>query len=69
MSGLIQTIRQLWLSMTARKPAAEPAPEVIVHDPQANRPRDLDNPFFDAEVQTRMAGVIADNAVKTDKKK
>jgi hypothetical protein len=70
MSDLAQTIRRFWLAMTGQKSASEPAaPEVIVHDPQANGPHDLDNPFFDSEVQTRMAGVIADNAAKTDKKK
>jgi hypothetical protein len=69
MSGLAQKIRQFWLAMTGQKPADEPAPEVFVHDPQANRPHDLDNPFYEAAVQTRMAGVIADHAAKTDKTK
>ena len=51
--------------MTGRPTAdTAPAPEVIVHDPGAHRPHDLDDPFFDPEVQSRMAGVIADNAKK-----
>ena len=37
--------------------AARPAPpEVIVHDPGAQRPHDLDDPFFDPEVQSRHGG-------------
>ena len=51
--------------MTGRDPVDEPAsPEVIVHDPDAERPHDLDDPFFDPKVQSRMAGVITDNATK-----
>jgi hypothetical protein len=38
------------------------APKVIVHNPDADRPHDLDDPFFSQEVQNRMAGVIARNA-------
>jgi hypothetical protein len=49
--------------MTGRDPVDEPAsPKVIVHDPGAERPHDLDDPFFDPKVQSRMAGVITDNA-------
>ena len=42
------------------------SPEVIVHDPGAERPHDLDDPFFDPKVQSRMAGVIAGSAKKAD---
>jgi hypothetical protein len=35
---------------------------VIVHNPDADGPHDLDDPFFSEEVQKRMAGVIARNA-------
>ena len=44
---------------------ASASPEVIIHDPDAERPHDLDDPFFDPKVQSRMAGVIADSAKKT----
>ena len=51
--------------MTGRDPVDEPAsPEVIVHDPGAERPHDLDDPFFDPKVQARMASVISSNAKK-----
>jgi hypothetical protein len=51
--------------MTRRDAAHEPvAAEVIVHDPAAQDPHDLDDPFFDPKVQSRMADVIAGNAGK-----
>jgi hypothetical protein len=31
----------------------------LLHDPAASRPHDLDDPFFDAAVQRRVADVIA----------
>lgn len=36
--------------------------EIIVHDPAAQEPHDLDDPFFDQEVQQRVASVIAKGA-------
>jgi hypothetical protein len=65
MAGLVQTVRALWSAMTGQQKARPaPSPEVVVHDPGAERPHDLDDPFFDPAVQSRMAGVIADNAGK-----
>jgi hypothetical protein len=61
----LKTIRDLWLTVTGRRAASEPVqPEVLVHDPGSLAPRDLDDPFHDAGVQSRMAGVIAENAAK-----
>jgi hypothetical protein len=63
MASLAETIRHFWSAMTGRPSASEaPAPEVIVHDPGAERPHDLDDPFFDPKVQSRIAGVIASSA-------
>jgi len=63
MASLAQTIRHFWFAMTGQDSVRVPAsPEVIVHDPGAERPHDLDDPFFDPEVQSRMADVIAKNA-------
>jgi hypothetical protein len=64
MASLARTIRDLWFALTGRHSVPAMAPEVIVHDPGAQRPHNLDDPFFDPEVQSRMAGVIADNAAK-----
>jgi hypothetical protein len=36
----------------------------LLHDPAASRPHDLDDPFFDATVQRRVADVIAGAARK-----
>jgi hypothetical protein len=31
----------------------------MIHDPAASRPHDLDDPFFDPNVQKRVADIIA----------
>jgi hypothetical protein len=49
-----QLVRGLWA-----KPAPLPADAVIIHDPDARRPHDLDDPFFDRRVQSRIAEAIA----------
>ena len=65
MASLAHTIRHFWSAMTGQYAVRESAwPKVIVHDPGAARPHDLDDPFFDPKVQARMAGVIASNAKK-----
>lgn len=59
-----------WLSRIATwgTPAnkGEPMPKSgeLLHDPAASRPHDLDDPFFDAAVQRRVADVIAGAARK-----
>ena len=57
MAGLVQMLRKLWSALTGKSTPAPPA--VIVHDPAAQRAHDLDDPFFDDKVQTRMADVIS----------
>ncbi len=52
--SMSQLVRGLWA-----KSAPLPADAVIVHDPAARRPHDLDDPFFDRRVQSRVAEVIA----------
>jgi hypothetical protein len=54
-----QTVRKFWARVPGQ--AKPPLPEVIVHDPAAQRPHDLDDPFHDAQVQARVADVIADS--------
>jgi hypothetical protein len=67
MRNLTQTIRHCWSAITGQDAVREPAaPEVVIHDPGAERPHDLDDPFFDPKVQSRMAGVIADSAKKNN---
>jgi len=64
MANFAQTIRHFWSAITGQDSHEPVPPEVIVHDPGAERPHDLDDPFFDPKVQSRMASVIADNAKK-----
>ena len=65
MASFTQAVRNFWLAITGQRSARDaPPPEVIVHDPGAQRPHDLDDPFFDSKTQSRMAGVIADNTQK-----
>jgi hypothetical protein len=63
MAGFLQTVRDRWLALT-RRPAAETRAEVIVHDPGAQQPHDLDDPFIDSQAQSRIGDVIANNAAK-----
>lgn len=56
----MKALRDLWLVVTGRSERGELArPEVIVHDPGAQGPYDLDDPFHDPGVQSRVATVIA----------
>jgi hypothetical protein len=65
MANFADTLRHFWSAMTGQSSVGQPAaPEVIVHDPGAARPHDLDDPFFDPKVQARMASVISSNAKK-----
>ena len=53
----MQWLQKLWSALTGKSEPAAPA--VILHDPAAHRARDLDDPFFDDKVQTRIADVIS----------
>jgi hypothetical protein len=64
MASLAQTVRDFWFAVTGQSAREAAPPEVILHDPGAQRPHDLDDPFFDPKVQSRIAGVIADSAQK-----
>ena len=50
--------RQVWGTFIARF-TSPPLPKVLLHDPAASRPHDLDDPFFDPKVQRRVADFIA----------
>jgi hypothetical protein len=54
-------VRQLWGTFIARF-TSPPRPDVLLHDPAASRPHDLDDPFFDPKVQKRVAEMIAGTA-------
>jgi hypothetical protein len=60
-----QLVRGLWAAVaTPARPPSLPADTVIVHDPDAKRPHDLDDPFVDPRAQARMANAIAEAAQK-----
>jgi hypothetical protein len=54
-----QAIRRVWAPLARRKESAQPLPEVIIHDPAAQRAQDLDDPFLDQTAQARVADLIA----------
>jgi len=53
----------VWAALIARF-TTSPPPKVLLHDPAAARPHDLDDPFFDPKVQRRVADLIAGAAGK-----
>ena len=60
-----QTVRRFWSVVHGQNDPA--APQVVLHDPAARRAHDLDDPFFDDKVQTRIADVIASSGNKKTK--
>jgi len=56
-----RNVRRLWSTTEA---AALPASGTLLHDPAASRPHDLDDPFFDPQVQKRVSDIIASSARK-----
>jgi hypothetical protein len=51
-------IHKMW-SARRRRRSGEPVPDVLIHDPSATAPRDLDDPFLDPSAQARAAELIA----------
>jgi hypothetical protein len=63
MHTMLQNIRRFWSAMTGQKRSdreTAPPPSVL-HDPAAQRPHDLDDPYFDPKVQKRVGDVIANS--------
>jgi hypothetical protein len=58
MSGILHSVvrigHQLWGILSKKKCLM-----VVEHDPASERPRDLDDPFFDVKVQRRVAEALA----------
>lgn len=52
-------IRRFWHALTGQKASAPLPSAQVVHDPTAQQPHDLDDPYFDGKVQARMGDVIA----------
>jgi len=64
----VQAFHDLWSTISGQKSGAS-MPELIVHDPDALTPHDLDDPFLDPQIQTRIGRVIADNAADKEASK
>jgi len=47
---LARRFSDFWFSVTAPQATKPEYPEVIVHDPAAQQPHNLDDPFFDSGV-------------------
>ena len=63
---MLQAIRRFRMAATGQK---SPYPhltarEAVVHDPAAQQPHDLDDPYFDPKVQRRFADVISNAMLK-----
>jgi hypothetical protein len=65
MTGPVQTVRNLWLAAIGHR--APPTPEVMLYDRAARGAHDLDDPFFDDNIQIRMAETIAATGNKKTK--
>ena len=52
-------MRKLWSRIFGKKESPIPPEGFILHDPAAQRPHDLDDPYFDPKVQRRFADLIA----------
>jgi hypothetical protein len=60
MRTMLQNIRDFFSAVTGQENSpGETAPDVVLHDPAAQGPHDLDDPYFDETVQKRFADVIA----------
>jgi hypothetical protein len=58
--SFLDALKRRWSRWTGGSAAEKPAlPEVIVHDPAAQGPQDLDDVFRDRKVQERVAETIA----------
>ena len=56
-----QLIRKAWSAIVRR---VSPKPALIIHDPEASKPHDLDDPMFDRKAQERIGAAIAKAAAK-----
>jgi hypothetical protein len=51
-------MRKLWSRIFRKKESPVPPEGYLLHDPAAQRPHDLDDPYFDAKLQQRMGKAI-----------
>ena len=57
---LSQAVRRYWFKVTGQKDFhPNQAAGIFLHDPGAQRPHDLDDPFHDPNVQARVGDAIS----------
>lgn len=62
---LLQAVRRYWFKFTGQKHSHQNhAAGVFLHDPGAQRPHDLDDPFYDPKVQARVGDAISRATLK-----
>jgi hypothetical protein len=68
--SFLESAARIWSGLLGREPdgADGRIHGVILHDPDAQKPKDLDNPFYDAGSQERIGALIAQSTLPTDRK-
>lgn len=62
---LSEAVRRYWFKITGQKGFHQNrAAGVFLHDPGAQRPQDLDDPFYDPKVQARVGDAISNATLK-----
>jgi hypothetical protein len=59
-------VGSLWSRLIGTR---SPSVGYVVHDPASLQPHDLDDPFFDEQVQHRVGNIIAEGAKRSDRAK
>jgi hypothetical protein len=56
-SSFLRAALKMW-SLIVDRQSRERSPEVVLHDPKAQGPQNLDNPFLDTKAQARVGDLI-----------
>jgi hypothetical protein len=58
--SIFDAVLGFWSGLLGRNPrTSRRLHGVVLHDPEAENPKDLDNPFVDAEAQERIGDLIS----------
>ena len=56
-SSFLRAALKMW-SLIGDRQSRDRIPEVVLHDPKAQGPQNLDNPFLDTKAQARVGDLI-----------
>jgi hypothetical protein len=62
-------MKKFWSRIFGKKEPAVPTKGFVLHDPAAQRPHDLDDPYFDAKIQERLGKAIGGAVRKSGRTK